>query len=167
MKKFTQIYLRLPVFCKCLKWVFQVCLRRFPVGRDFLQVKNGWTFLWVSDCVLGITPDECFCGTLSLVAFPKWFHNNGFLYLYSSKQWQSVSWYNLDKELNAIKDFLKKKWIRHRYQSKTCVEHIAQVIDKSLINSTNSSLIYYIFCIWALYILNIIKSVWEVKSRKF
>ena len=42
-------------------------------------------------------------------------------------------------------DFLKKKqfflyWIRHRYQSKTCVEHIEQVIDKSLINSTNSSM---------------------------
>ena len=26
-------YLALPVFGKCLKWVLQVCLRRFPVGR--------------------------------------------------------------------------------------------------------------------------------------
>ena len=39
-KKFTQIYLRLPVFGKCLKWVFQVSLRRFPVGRDSLEVKK-------------------------------------------------------------------------------------------------------------------------------
>ena len=85
-----------------------------------------------------------FCVTLSLVAVPKWF-GNGFLCLYLSKRWQSVSRYNLDKELNAIKDFLKKKqfflyWIQHRYQSKTCVEHIEQLIDKSLINSTNSSM---------------------------
>ena len=71
---------------------------------------------------------------------PKWL-----LCSYSSKRRQSVLWYNLDKELNRIKDFLNKRqfllyWIRHRYQSKTCVEHIEQVIDKSLINSTNSSL---------------------------
>ena len=39
-KKFTQIYLRLSVLGKCLKWVFQVCLRRFPVGRDSLEVKK-------------------------------------------------------------------------------------------------------------------------------
>ena len=44
--------------------------------------------------------------------------------------------------------FLVKKqfflhWIRHRYQSKTCVEHIQQVIDKSLINPTNSSMNLY------------------------
>ena len=61
--------------------------------------------------------------------------------------------------------FLKKKKqfflyrIRHRYQSKTCVEHIEQVIDKSLTNSTN--------CIWGLYVLNIAKNEREVKSRKF
>ena len=29
--------------------------------------------------------------------------------------------------------------MRHRYQSKTCVGHIQQVIDKSLINPANSS----------------------------
>ena len=39
-KTFTQIYLRLPVFGKCLKWVFQVCFRRFPVGRDSIEVKK-------------------------------------------------------------------------------------------------------------------------------
>ena len=57
----------------------------------------------------------------------------------------------IDKELNRIKDFLKKKqfflyWTPNRYQSKTCVEHIEQVIDKSLINSTNSSmnLLYFL-----------------------
>ena len=45
----------------------------------------------------------------------------------------------------VIKGFLGKKqfflhWIRHRYQSKTCVEQIEQVMDKSLINSTYSSM---------------------------
>ena len=88
--------------------------------------------------------NDAFRGTLSFVTVSKWFHN-GFLCLYSSKRWQSVSWSNLGKELNGIKCFLKKKkiflyWIRHRYQSKTCVEHIEQAIDKSLINSTNSSM---------------------------
>ena len=39
-ENFTQIYLRLPVLGKCLKWVFQVRLRRFPVGRDTLEVKK-------------------------------------------------------------------------------------------------------------------------------
>ena len=48
----------------------------------------------------------------------------------------------------VIKGFLVKKqfflhWIRHRYQSKTCVEHIQPVIDKSLINPTNSSVNLY------------------------
>ena len=39
--------------------------------------------------------------------------------------------------------FLSKETIfliRHRYQSIACVEHIQQVIDKSLINTTNSSM---------------------------
>ena len=82
-----------------------------------------------------------------------WLFHNGSLCLYSSKRWQSVSWYNLHKEHSGVKDFLKKKqfflyWIRHWYQSKTCVEHIEQVIDKSLINSTNSfmNLLSIIFC---------------------
>ena len=70
---------------------------------------------------------------------------------YSSKRWESVLWYNLHKELKGIKEFFKKKpfflyLIRHKYQSKTCVEHIEQVVDKSLINSTNSSmnLLYFL-----------------------
>ena len=47
-------------------------------------------------------------------------------------------------------DFLVKKqiflyWIRHRYQSKMCVEHIQQVIDKLVINPTNSSMNLYFF----------------------
>ena len=48
-EKFTQIYLRLPMFGKCLKWVFQVCFRRFPVGRDSLKVKTiiKVKFLWI------------------------------------------------------------------------------------------------------------------------
>ena len=137
--------------------MFQVRLRKFAVGRNSLEVKKiiKVKFLWIITVTAGRfyewvsvfldkRPRDVFLGILSLVAVPKWLHN-GFLCLYSSKRWQSVSWYNLDKELNGIKDFLKKKqfflyWIRHRYQSKTCVEHIEQVIDKSLINSTNSSL---------------------------
>ena len=135
---FTQIYLRLPVLGKWLMWVFQVCFKMFPVGRDSLEVKKiiKVKFLWIKavatarfyewvNVFLKKRPRDVFRGTLSLVAIPKWFQN-GFLYLYSSKRWQSVSWYNLDKELNGIKDFLKKKqfflyWIRHRYQWKTCV----------------------------------------------
>ena len=38
-KKFTQIYLKIPVLGK---WVLQVRLRRFSVGRDSLDVSiNG------------------------------------------------------------------------------------------------------------------------------
>ena len=110
---------------------------------------HGWTFLWVGECVLGKTPKGCFSRYLELDCGPKVIPQ--WLCLYSSKRWQSVSWYNLHKELNGIKDFLVKKqfflyWIRHRYQSKTCVEHIQQVIDKSLINPTNSSmnLLYFL-----------------------
>ena len=107
---------------------------------------HGWTFLWVGECVLGKTPKGCFSRYLELDCGPKVIPQ--WLCLYSSKRWQSVSWYNLHKELNGIKDFLVKKqfflyWIRHRYQSKTCVEHIQQVIDKSLINPTNSSMNLY------------------------
>ena len=164
---------------KCLKWVFQVSLRRFPVGRDSLEVKKiiKVKFLWIIAATTGHfyewvsvflekRPRDVFRGTLSLVAVPKWFHN-GFLCLYLSKRWQLVSWYNLDTELNGIKDFLKKKqfflyWIRHRYQSKTCVEHIEQVIDKSLINSTNSSmnLLYFLHMrvIWFKYSKKCVRS---------
>ena len=147
------------MFSKCLKWAFQVCLKRFPVGRGFLEVKKiiKVKFLWIvadtdgrfyewSVCSSKNTPKGCFSWDLEFVAVPKWFLN-GFLYLYSSKQLESVLWY----KLNGIKDFLKTKqyflyWIRHRYQSKTCVEHIEQAIDKSLINSTNSSknLLYFL-----------------------
>ena len=102
-----------------------MCLRRFPVGRDSLEVKKSIKveFLWI----IAVTAGRFYeCVSVFL-----------------EKRWQSVWKYNLDKELNGIKYFLRKKkfffyWIRHRYQSKTCVEHIEQVIDKSLINSTNS-----------------------------
>ena len=140
--------------------VFKVGVSSVP--WDSLEVKKiiKVKFLWIIAATAGRfydwvsmflekRPSYAFRGTLSLVVVPKWFHN-GFLCLCSLKIWQSVSWYNLDKELNGIKDFLKKKqfflyWIRHRYQSKTCVEHIEQVIDKSLINSTNSfmNLLYF------------------------
>ena len=51
----ADVYLRLPVFGKCLKWVFQVCLRRFPVGRDSLEVKKiiKVKFLWVTAAEAG------------------------------------------------------------------------------------------------------------------
>ena len=157
----ADVYLRLPVFGKCLKWVFQVCFRKIPVGRDFLEVKRivkvkflwnvaataGRFYDWVS-VFLEKHPKDVSRGTLSMVMV-----DSGFLRLYSLKRWKSVSSYNLHKEHSEIKDFLKKKqillhWIRHRYQSKTCVEHIEQVIDKSLINSTNSfmNLLSIIFC---------------------
>ena len=119
------------MFGKCLKWVFQVCLRRFPVGRDSLEVKKiiKVKFLWIIAATTGRSYDwvsvflgkrrrDVFRGTLSLVVVPKWFHN-GSLCSYLAKRWQSVSWYNLDKELNGIKGFLKKKqfflyWIRNK-----------------------------------------------------
>ena len=92
-KKFTQICLRLPVLGKCLKWVFQVSLRRVPVGRDSLEVKKiikvkflwitvvaAWRFyVWVS-VFMEKRPRYVFLDTLSYIAVPKWF-NNGFVYI--------------------------------------------------------------------------------------
>ena len=101
--------------------MFQVRLRKFAVGRNSLEVKKiiKVKFLWIITATAGRfyewvsvfldkRPRDVFRGILSLVAVPKWLHN-GFLCLYSSKRWQSVSWYNLDKELSGMKDFLKKK----------------------------------------------------------
>ena len=47
--------LRLSVFGKYLRWVFQVCFRRFPVGRDSLEVKKIITvkFLWITAATAG------------------------------------------------------------------------------------------------------------------
>ena len=63
---------------KCLKWVFQVSFRRFPVGRDSLEVKKiiKVKFLWITaataerfyDSVsvfLEKRPRDVCCGTLS------------------------------------------------------------------------------------------------------
>ena len=83
---------------KCLKWVFQVSLRRFPVGRDSIEVKKiikvkflriiaattGRFYEWES-VFLEKHPRYVFRGTLSLVVVPKCFHN-GFLCLYLSKR---------------------------------------------------------------------------------
>ena len=54
-KKFAQIYLRLPVFGKCLKRVFQVCLRSFLVGRYSLEVKKiiKVKFFWIIAATAG------------------------------------------------------------------------------------------------------------------
>ena len=62
-KKFTQINLTLPVFGKCFKWVFQVCLRRFPVGRDSLEVKKivKVKFSWIIAATAGISMNGCVC----------------------------------------------------------------------------------------------------------
>ena len=93
-----QGYLRLPVFRKCLKWVFQVHFRRFLVGRDSLQVfpliievKSLWItatagrfYEWVS-VFLGKHPREVSRGTLSMVMTPKWSLNR-FLCLHSLKR---------------------------------------------------------------------------------
>ena len=72
------------MFGKCLKWVFQVCLRRFSVGRDSLEVKKiikvkflkiiaataGCFYEWVS-VFLEKRPSDVFRGTLSFDAVPK------------------------------------------------------------------------------------------------
>ena len=42
---------------------------------------------------------------------------------------------------------------------KTCVEYIQQVIDKSLINPTNSSMNLYFLHVRVLYVSNIVKNV--------
>ena len=49
VQKFTQIYLRFPVFGKCLKWILQVYFRRSPVGKGSLEVKKivKVKFLWI------------------------------------------------------------------------------------------------------------------------
>ena len=107
--------MRFPVFGKCLKWVLQVCFRRLPVGRDCLEVKKiiKVKFLWIIAATAG-----------------------------RFYEWVSEFLEKLTKEHNGVKYFLKKKNFFYTgydtYQSKTCVVHIEQVIDKSLINSTNS-----------------------------
>ena len=65
---------------------------------------------------------------------------NGFLYF--PKRWRSVSCYKLHKEHSGFQPQIPG----HRYKSKTCVEHIEQLIDISLINSTNSfmNLLYFL-----------------------
>ena len=96
------------MFGNCLKWVFQVWLRRFHVGRDSLEVKKiiKVKFLWIIAATAGRFyewesvflekhPRYVFRGTLSLVVVSRCFHN-GSLRSYSSKRWQSVSWDNLD-----------------------------------------------------------------------
>ena len=96
-KKFTQIYLRLPVFGKCLRWVFQVCFRRFPVGRDSVEAKKiiKVKFLWVVADTAGHFYEwvsvflekhrrDVFRGILSLVAIPKWFRNGFYVYIRQS-----------------------------------------------------------------------------------
>ena len=54
-QKFTKIYWRIPVFNNCLKSVFQVCFRRFLVGRDSLEVKKTIKvkFLWIIAATAG------------------------------------------------------------------------------------------------------------------
>ena len=43
------------MFGKCLKWVFQVFFRRFPVGRDSLEGKKiiKVKFLWIIAAAAG------------------------------------------------------------------------------------------------------------------
>ena len=139
------------MFGKCL--VFYVCFGRFPVGRDSLEVIKIITvkFLWIiavtaerfyewMSVFLEKRPRFASRGTLSMVMVDS---AMAFYVYIRQKRWQSVSRYNLHKEGRRVKDFLKNKqfflhWIGDRYQSKTCVEHIEQVIYKSLINSINS-----------------------------
>ena len=90
-KKFTQIYLRLLVFGKCLKWVLYVCLRRFPVERNSLEVKKiiKVKLLWIIAATAGrfYESESVFLEKhpryvfvyLEFGAVPKSFHN-GFLW---------------------------------------------------------------------------------------
>ena len=102
--------------------MFQVCLRNFYVGGESLEAKTiiKIKFFWIIAATTGRfyewasvflekSSTDVFRGTLSLVAVPEWFHN-GFLCLYSPKRWQSVLWYNLDKDLNGIQDLKKKSY---------------------------------------------------------
>ena len=70
-----------------------MCFRRFPVGRDSLEVKKiiKVKFLWITAATAGRfyewvsvflekRPRDVFRGTLSQIAVPKWFHN-GFVYI--------------------------------------------------------------------------------------
>ena len=109
------------MFGKCLKWVFQVIFKRFPVGRDSLEDKKiiKVKFLWIIAATAGRFyewesvflekhPRYVFRDTLSLVAAPKCFHID-FLCLYSSQRWQSVSWDNWDSLHLSLKlSFLTK-----------------------------------------------------------
>ena len=125
--KFTQIYLRLPVFGKCLDLVFQVCLRTFPVERDSLEVKKiiKVKFLWIIAAMAGRFYEwesvlkhlmYVFRGTLNLVGVPKCFHND-FLCLYSLKRWQSVSW---DDNLGSLNLSLKLSFLTKPTFAKFC-----------------------------------------------
>ena len=100
--------------------VFKVGVSSVP--WDSLEVKKiiKVKFLWIIAATAGRfyewvsvflenRPRDVFCGTLSLVAVPKWFHN-GFLCLCSSKRWQSVSWDNLDLINLSLKLFLNKTY---------------------------------------------------------
>ena len=103
-----------------MRWVFQLCFRKLLVGINSLKVKkkdyqsqilvnyscHDWICPWVSGCVFGKAPRGCFSWQLEYGLAPKWFCND-FLCIYSPKRWQSVSWYNLHKEHNKVKDFLK------------------------------------------------------------
>ena len=94
-------------------------LQKFTCGKRLLRSKkdchgqilvnyscHGWMFLCLGECVLGKTPKGCFLWYLEYGY--GWFLN-GFLSLYSSKRWQSVSWYNLHKEHSRVNGFLNKK----------------------------------------------------------
>ena len=136
---------------KCLKWVFQMCLRRFLVGRDSLEVKNiiKVTFLRVIAATAGRFYEwesvflekhqrYVFRGTFSLAAFPKCFHN-GFLCLYSSKRWQSVFWDNLD----SLNSSLKLSFLTKPTYVKFC-----NSFNESHFQANISTLYYWFYWFW-------------------
>ena len=154
-----------------------MCHRKFPVGRDSLEVKKiiKVKFLWIIATTAGRSFDWV---SVFLEKRPRNVFVVLWVWLWSLSDYTMAFYvrqnddnqfrkYNLDKELNEIKDFLRKKqfflyWIRHRYQSKTNIEHIEQVTDKSLINSTNSSmnLLYFLHMrvIWFKYSKKCVRS---------
>ena len=95
---------------QCL--VFQVSLRRFPVGRDSLEVKKiiKVKFLWITAAMAGHFYEWVivFLEKLPGDSVPKWFHN-GFVYIRQNDSNQFRD--NLHKELNGIKYFFSKETI--------------------------------------------------------
>ena len=131
--------MRFPVFGKFLKWVFQVCFRRFPVGRESLEVKKiiKVKFLWIIAATAGSFYEwmSVFLEKRRKEGLPwlwLWPLSDFTMALHSSKRWQSVFWnnrsiteiflkrnnlpyiwYDTDTSQRLVWNILNKWWISH------------------------------------------------------